>query len=67
MTRNIGPRNRAARAIYGLVGIALAAYGLANAQWAVALIGVLIALFGIGQAATGVCVFHAAKGTCDMR
>ena len=64
MKQNIGPKNRAARAIAGAAIIALASFYLSE-PWR--FVGVAIGGFMIAEGIFGFCAWHSLRGTKDMR
>jgi len=63
--KNIGKKNRAARLVVGIVLIALS-FAFAERSWLFYL-GVIIGVIMIAEAASARCVWHAFRGTKDMR
>ncbi|HLC76610.1 MAG TPA: DUF2892 domain-containing protein, partial [archaeon] len=64
MKQNIGPKNRAARAI---VGALIADYSLLALQSPWNIVGIAIGAFMVMESAYGFCAWHSIRGTKDMR
>lgn len=64
LKKNIGPKNRTARLIVGIVLIILSLYF--RDGW-LPLLGVIVGIIMILEAVFSVCVWHSLRGTKDMR